>query len=248
MRIFRRILTALRFLTALPFFGKADAESPELGRSMAYFPLAGMFIGLILSCVYTVLSGTFSSLFTSVLLVVLWASLSGFLHLEGFVDAVDGFSASYDREKMLAVMKDHHCGAKGIIALVLLIILKVVLINEIFSPLRVTAFLLVPACGRWAMVCAAYFCPYARKTDGFGKAFVENCDLKEFILASLIFVFAAVIFLRTQVFVLMIPLLVFVILLMFWLRKRIGGVTGDILGALNETAEVLGLAAFLFVK
>jgi adenosylcobinamide-GDP ribazoletransferase len=248
MIIFRRVLAALRFLTALPVFGKGDTEPAELGRSMAYFPLAGMFIGLILSCAYFALSGILSSLFTSVLLVVLWACLSGFLHLEGFVDAVDGFSSGCEKDKILAVMKDHHCGAKGIIALVLLVALKIALVNEIFSPLRILAFLLVPAAGRWAMVCAAYFSPYARSTDGFGKAFVENCGLKEFILASAIFIAAGALLLKLQVFFLIVPLSVFVFIALSWLKMRIGGVTGDILGAINETCEILCLAAFLFVK
>jgi len=190
----------------------------------------------------------FSSLFISVLLVVLWAFLSGLLHLEGFVDAADGFSSGCDKEKVLEVMKDHHCGAKGIIALVLLIALKIALVNEVVIPLRIQALLLVPAAGRWSMVCAAYFCPYARQKDGFGKVFVENCGLREFILASIIFISAAFFILRSQAFVLVFVLSVFMFICILWLKKRIGGVTGDVLGGLNETAEVVSLAAFLFVK
>jgi adenosylcobinamide-GDP ribazoletransferase len=129
-----------------------------------------------------------------------------------------------------------------------LIVLKIALVNEIFPSLRIQALLLVPAAGRWSMVCAAYFCPYARQVDGFGKAFVENCGLRELVMATFIFISGTLIFMRLQFLVLIIPLLFFMFICFSWLKKRIGGVTGDVLGGLNETAEVVSLAAFLFVK
>ncbi|MDD5042900.1 MAG: adenosylcobinamide-GDP ribazoletransferase [Candidatus Omnitrophica bacterium] len=248
MIILKRILAAVTFLTVFPFSGKGEADPRELGKAMGFFPLAGLFIGLILACAYALSSLFFSPLFVSVLVIVLWAFLSGLLHLEGFVDAADGFSAGCGREKTLEIMKDHHCGAKGVILLVLLIVSKIAVFNETPDSLRIAALLLAPVAGRWAMVCAACLCPYARKTGGFGRVFVENCGKREFFLSSFIFVFTASFLLRLGVFIWIVPFLFFVFISLFWLNRRIGGVTGDILGALNEVSELVCLSFFLFMR
>jgi len=248
MSVIKSILVAIRFLTVLPLPDKGNTGPVELGRSMAYFPLVGISIGVILAGIYMVLAKLFSPLLIAVFLVILWAYFSGALHLEGFVDAVDGFSASKEKEKILEIMKDHHCGAKGVIALVFLIILKIALFSEIPDSVRIPALILIPAIGRWAMVCASSLCPYARKTQGFGKAFVENSGMKELAIASSILIAAGIILLRVKFVVLMIPVLIFTVLFFVYVNKKINGVTGDVLGAMNELAEVVSLGAFLLLR
>jgi len=248
MTVIKNIFIAIRFLTILPLPDKKVATPKELGRSMAYFPLIGIFIGLVLACANEILIKLVSPLLAAALLVILWAYLTGALHLDGFVDAADGFSASPDKEKILEVMKDHHCGAKGVIALVLLIIVKVALLNDIPGPVRFSSLILTPAIGRWVMVCAASLCPYARKAEGFGKAFVENSGTREVIIAGIILIAAGIILLRIRFFVLMIPVLIFTIFSFVYIKKKINGVTGDVLGAMNELAEVVSLAAFLLFR
>ena len=248
MIIIKRILIAIRFLTILPLTDKGAVLPKELGKSMTYFPLAGMFIGLILVCAYMILIRFLSPLLTVVLLVGIWAYFTGALHLEGFVDAADGFSASSDKEKILGVMKDHHVGAKGVIALVFLIILKIALLNDIPVPMLFYSLILAPALGRWAMVCAASICPYARQGEGFGKAFVENVGYKELVIASSVVAIAGIGLLWVKFVILIIPILFFTFLSCPYLKKKIGGVTGDVLGAMNELAEVISLGTFLLLR
>jgi adenosylcobinamide-GDP ribazoletransferase len=248
MTVIKNILIAIRFLTILPLPDKGATTPKELGRSMAYFPLVGMFIGLVLVCAYAMLIRFFSPFLTAVLVAGIWAYFTGTLHLEGFVDAADGFSASSDKEKILDVMKDPHCGAKGAIALVFLIMLKIALLSDIPAPIRISSLVLSPAIGRWVMVCVASLCPYARKTEGFGKAFVENSGIREVIIAGIILIAAGIILLRIKFFVLMIPVLIFTIFSFVYVNKKINGVTGDVLGAMNELAEVISLGAFLLLR
>jgi Cobalamin-5-phosphate synthase len=99
MTVIKSIFIAIRFLTILPLPDKKVTTPKELGRSMAYFPLIGIFIGLVLVCANEILIKLVSPLLTAILLVILWAYVTGALHLEGFVDAADGFSASRDKEK-----------------------------------------------------------------------------------------------------------------------------------------------------
>ena len=245
MIVIRRIFIAIRFLTILPLPDKKVIMLEELGRSMAYFPLVGTSIGLVLAYANELLAKVFSPLTTTVLLVILWAYITGMLHLEGFVDAVDGFSASRDKEKILEVMKDHHCGAKGVIALVLLLMAKVVLLNDIPGTVRFFPLVLTPAMGRWVVVCAASLCPYARKTQGLGKAFVENVGTRELVIASIILTAAGISVLHLKFLVLMIPVLLFAYFSCAYVKRKINGVTGDVLGAMNELAEVVALGSFI---
>jgi Cobalamin-5-phosphate synthase len=148
----------------------------------------------------------------------------------------------------LAIMKDHHCGAKGVIALVLLIIVKVALLNDIPGSVRFPSLILTPAIGRWVMVCAASLYPYARNTQGFGKAFVENSGTREVVIASSILIAAGLSLLRINFIVLMIPVLIFTVSSFVYVKRKINGVTGDVLGAMNELAEAISLAAFLLLR
>ena len=167
--------------------------------------------------------------------------------MEGFVDTIDGFSAGPDREKILLVMKDPNCGSKGVIALVLLIIFKITVLSEIPGIMIFPALLISPAISRWSMVCASTFCDYARIKGGLGKPFVENVGIRELIISSIILVIAGSFLLKLKFIIVIIAPSAFIIIAILYLNKKIKGITGDILGALNELSEVICLFSFLFL-
>lgn len=247
MKIIKRIIIAVTFLTIIPLPNNGVIQPKEFGKSMAYFPLVGMLIGALLIGVRLIFIKIFFPLTTAVLLIAFWACLTGFLHLEGFIDAVDGFSASSNKGKILEVMKDHHCGAKGVVAIVFLIIVKIVLFNDIADSLLTPALIITPAVSRWVMVTAS-LCPHARNEAGLGKSFVENSGSKEFVIASIILMIAGFSFMRIQFIVLMMPVLILTFLSLFYVMRKINGVTGDILGAMNELTEVMCLGTFVFLR
>ena len=242
------IIVAVRFLTILPLPGKGEVDSEGFGRSMSYFPLVGLFIGLILFAAHVALAKYISSLLTSVIIVGLWTRITGALHMEAFVDAADGFSAGPDRKRILSVMKDPNCGSKGAAALVFLIVFKIALLNDIPLNLIFPCLLLVPAISRWAMAAVAAFSDYARKEGGLGKSFVENVGMTEFIISTSLLILAGVLILQLKFFIVIIAPILFVIISFIFLKRRIGGVTGDVLGALNELVEVVGLSSFLVMS
>ncbi|MDD5724771.1 MAG: adenosylcobinamide-GDP ribazoletransferase [Candidatus Omnitrophica bacterium] len=247
MKEIKSFFTALKFLTIIPF-PKREEGPEELGRSMAYFSLAGLLLGLLLAALNTALQIFLPPLAVAVIVVWAWAFIGGFLHLEGFTDAADGFSAGPDKDKILMVMKDHHCGAKGVTALVFLVIAKVVFFNGVPLPFKSAALIFVPAAARWVMVCLASLSNYARDTEGFGKAFVENTGARELWVASVILAAAGIILLRFNFFFLFLPLAAITVLSVFYLKKKLGGVTGDVLGAASELAEVFCLGMFLLIR
>jgi adenosylcobinamide-GDP ribazoletransferase len=247
MNIIKRIITAVTFLTIMPLPNNGVIQPKEFGKSMAYFPLVGLLIGALLIGAQMVLIKIFSPLTTTVLLIAFWSCLTGFLHLEGFVDAIDGFSASSNKERILDVMKDHHCGAKGVVAIVFLIIVKIVLLSDIPAYLLTPALVLTPAVSRWVML-AASLCPHASNETGLGKTFVENSGSTEVVIASIILMIAGLSLLRIQFIVLMIPVLILVLLFLSYVIRKINGVTGDILGAMNELTEAACLGTFVLLR
>lgn len=247
MNIIKRIVTAITFLTIIPLPNNGIIQPKEFGKAVAYFPLVGMLIGTLLIGAYLVFIKIFSPLTTAALLITFWSCLTGFLHLEGFVNAVDGFSASANKEKILEVMIDHHCGAKGVVAIVFLIIVKIVLLKDVPDSLLMPALVITPAASRWTMV-AASLCPHARNETGLGKSFVENAGSTEVVIASIILMIAGLSLLRIPFIVLIMPVLILVLLILFYVMRRINGVTGDVLGAMNELTEVVCLGTFVFLR
>ncbi|MBS3921456.1 MAG: adenosylcobinamide-GDP ribazoletransferase, partial [Deltaproteobacteria bacterium] len=113
-------LRAISFLTILPVGKSLSFGEKELARSMAFFPLVGLVIGLLLALGYYLLS------FLLPKAIVLWLTI-GFLvfltrglHLDGFADTIDGLASGGSREKILEVMRDSRIGAFGVIGLILL--------------------------------------------------------------------------------------------------------------------------------
>jgi adenosylcobinamide-GDP ribazoletransferase len=245
-----RILTAFRLLTIIPLPGgtKTKFMPDDCAKSMAFFPLVGFVIGIGLFFLGTALSERVSPFTSATILVVFWGWISGALHLEGFIDAVDGFSASFNKDKILAVMKDVHCGAKGVVAIVFLIALKIVLVHDICVEGQWTALMIIPAVGRWAMVCAASMCSYAGETEGLGAMFIKDTGMKEFFFSTAILVLAGCCLLKWKILFLMLLPVVFLIVAIIYLKKKIRGVTGDVLGAINEITEVICLMSALLWK
>jgi len=246
-RILKKILIAIQFLTILPVNFKKKIEPNYYWQSMSYYSFVGLLIGSILFCVYLFLIKFISPLLTSVIIAALWARITGALHLEAFVDAVDGFSAATEKKRILAVMKDPNCGSKGATALFFLIAIKIALLNDIPRHNILPCLLLVPAIGRWSIVCAASLCNYAREEGGLAKEYVKNAGIKEFLISIIILLIAGFIILKIKFLIIFIIPAAFTFILIFYLKKKIGGVTGDLLGALNEVIEVITLSTFLLI-
>lgn len=234
MRVF---LTALRFLTRIPV-GEYPKDEKRLGKSMSYFPITGLILGGILILVNWGFSILLAPLVADALTIIALIILTGALHIDGFIDTIDGLAGGKTKEEILKIMRDSRVGAFGIIGIVSLIMLKLVLLHEMPLKIKKEAILLMPVMGRWAMVVASSLSVYARKGRGTGKAFVDYCGRKELIIASLITLIIVGGFLKILGLELFFFILALTLLLVRFISKRINGATGDTLGAVNEIIEV----------
>jgi len=240
--LWRQLRLAIGFLTRLPAGVPARVEPVEIGRCMALFPLVGLLIGGLLLAVEVGLAGLLLPRSVGdALLLALLALLTGALHLDGFADLCDGIGAGRDRATTLRIMKDSHIGAFGAVGLVLLVLVKYQALSAVPATIKLPALLLMPVAGRWAAVALAVTLPYLRGPEGTGSAFATHAGRRELLLATLILVAIATGLFQLAGLVLVAIAAGTAALFGLWIKYRLGGVTGDVLGAAVEVLEVVSL-------
>lgn len=242
----RGLLVAIGFLTRLPVPFSAFDDKRAQATSLAWYPAVGLLLGSLLLALAWALQAL-PPLVQATLLLVAWVGLTGALHLDGLADSADawvgGLGSNWDesRERTLAIMKDPRCGPAGVVALVLLLLLKFAAL----ASLPVTAWptlLLAPLLARMALVVAFIAVPYVRR-GGLGTALLDaprpGCWLGLLAGTSLCALAG-----WRGVLALAVAALVFGC----WRRaclRRLGGITGDTAGALVELVEAAVLLALV---
>ena len=235
--------TALQFLTVFPSPLRHDADNKACGESLPYFPLIGLLLGALLFGLHYGLSLIFPASLVNALLITVLVILTGAHHLDGLADTSDGVIAGTSREKRLAIMSDTRVGVFGIVSIFLLLLVKYVSLSA--AP-ALPALLLMPALSRWTMVSAIFIFPYAKST-GMGLAFKQGANWQRFAIATAIALIAAVALLKLWGLVLMAGLWLTVFGIASYAKSRLGGLTGDTYGAINELAEVLVLLILILI-
>jgi len=244
----RGFLIALTFLTRIPLPApKVEVTSDEFSQSYRYYPLVGLFIGLLLWLMATASSPYFPPLVLGALLLVAELMLTGGLHLDGFMDSMDGLLSARTPERILEIMKDSRIGAHACMALVGLLLLKFTLLASL-APAQFSILLVMPMLSRWVFQIGAIGFPYAR-LQGLGKGIHEKTHWMPFLVNGFLVLVAA--FYLTG-FTGLIAVGVCVITVTLWSYKissLLGGLTGDLYGAIIELSEVVCLlAAFPFLR
>ena len=225
---------ALQFLTLFPRPGWMQHSPNEVGRSAIFFPVVGLLLGLILVLVNFLLLAFASAGLLSVILVTLLAFMTRGLHLDGLGDTFDGLGAGGDRERVLNIMDDSHIGVFGLIAIVLVLFFKIHALESMDVD-RWRALLVAPILGRWAMVLLAYRSTAAKA--GLGSNLIEHLQTRHFVLATLLTMLLVAAIFRGNGVVMMAWVAIFTILSKSYFHRRLGGVTGDVFGAVEELSE-----------
>ena len=163
-------LAAFRFLTVIPLPLRREPTGEEVGRSLVYFPVVGLLIGLLLAGINWVLRLFMPDGIVNALLIVAMVLVSGALHIDGFIDTCDGLAGNKPPEERWKVMKDSRAGAFGIAGAVLLVLVKYAALSAVPVHLLAATLVLTPMVSRWAMVYAVWAYPYALES-GLGTVF-----------------------------------------------------------------------------
>lgn len=232
----RGFITALQFLTIIKIWPETTWTPANFTKSVPYFPLVGAVIGLVLAGFYELAYGWLPASILATMLVISSIVLTGGLHCDGFMDSIDGLFSGRSTDRMLEIMKDSRVGANGVVAFVCLTLLKWSIFFEASNVVLSQLLFAAPIAGRLAMVSVILVFPYARP-QGIGKAFADFSSVKLYGLSLCSGLFM---FIMLDWFVGLAALIGIILGLLFarFACGRLGGVTGDIYGAVTELTEL----------
>ncbi len=239
--VFRQFIIAVQFLTTIPIPGNYVHEEKDLGRSMIFYPIVGLLIGIVTSASYRLVSHFFIPAVSLAVVFVISILLTGGLHLDGFADMCDGFYAGKDKSGILSIMKDSHIGTMAVLGIFCLLLLKLVMMfSLLLKNSLIPAFLIVPVISRGLMALVAGLYPYAR-TDGTAKPFIENIGRMEMSGAAILVLAISYCVVGVAGIYVTLGTLVVAFVFLHCVKSKIGGITGDILGSVNEISEISAL-------
>lgn len=204
----------------------------------------GGIIGALTAGLYLVAGAYLPRSVMGVLLVALPLFITGGIHFDGLMDTCDGLFSGRSRERSLEIMRDSRVGSMGVMAGILNVMLRYSILVELPGAILPALLVGQAVTGRWVMTMALHFFPYARK-DGLGQGFTADKRIINIALGSLLALL--IIWLTTGAAGMLIALtaVVLSLLIAVWAARKLGGLTGDVYGALNEVAENIFLLLWL---
>lgn len=241
-------LTAVRFLTIIPISWRNQEDNRFFQSSLIWFPLIGLLIGSACALFVSFFIAVLPASLTAVFAMVLLAAISGCLHLDGLADSGDGLLCGRSRERALEIMRDSRTGAMGVIALVFLLLARYSALSSMAPAVLVSAVVLMPMAGRTAILITMAILPYARAGQGLGRLFYSP-DSRKAAIASLLFcVFVSLFYSVAIAFAILSAIVLTVSVFSFWCHRKLGGATGDTLGAVCELTELAVSIALVIVS
>lgn len=236
MKIF---LIALQFLTILPFNIKGKIEGEDFGRSLIYFPIVGLLLGLFLAGV-AYISAFLPPIVISILILAAGTVITGGIHLDGFADACDGFYGKRRKEDILKIMRDSRIGTMGAAGVVMLLLFKFAALSSIRLQDLWKVLIMTAVFARWSQAFACSASKYARD-DGKAKYFIEYAKKADILMGALFILILNWFLMGIKGVILFALLAAAIFLFIQYVKRKIGGMTGDTIGATNEIAEAAAL-------
>jgi len=239
----RYFLTALQFFTRIPV-NLHDFKIDDLNQSTRYFPLIGLLVGCVGALIFYAFH-QFLPLSLAVLIsMITTILLTGAFHEDGLADAVDGLGGGLTREQCLTIMVDSRIGSYGAIALIVALFTKHQALVEISASVIPTALLVGHALSRFCGVLVMATQDYA-KSDGKSKPLATKVSSQALWIAG-VFGLAPLYFLQPNQLFALVPVFFVWRWFSFKIKHKIGGYTGDCLGAMQQITEItfyIGLIA-----
>ena len=246
----RYFLTAVMFFTRIPIH-LSDFDEADLNKSTRFFPLVGIFVGAVGALVFW-LADILLPLEVAVLLsMAATILLTGAFHEDGLADAVDGLGGGWSKEQVLSIMVDSRIGSYGAIGLVMVLLTKFQALSYQTAALNPVSIVAGHALSRLCAVLVMFTQSYV-KAEGKAKPLATRLNISELIIATF-FGLLPIAFLPMKFLAALLPVAIVWLWISAKIKARIGGYTGDCLGAMQQLTEIafyLGLlaSAAFFVK
>lgn len=245
LRIF---FATLAFMSRLPvpYRWSQGLELDQYSRGIVVFPWVGMVLGTIAAAVFVLLAPWCGTPLAALFYVLALAALTGGFHLDGLADTCDGLFSARTRDKMLEIMRDSRLGTHGGLGLIVVLLAKVLVVNELalrgYSMLPV--LILASVVGRGAVALLMYRQRYARD-NGLGNIFIGKITLTQTIITLLTSAVLCAVLLPDGGLLAWLITTVVIALTGMAIKRTLRGQTGDTLGAAIELGEVIFLIALL---
>jgi adenosylcobinamide-GDP ribazoletransferase len=236
------LLTAVQFLTRLRV-PSAPYQPDSLARAVKLFPIVGLLIGSGSILIYFVLVSHLPLSIVALVIVLYLVLITGCLHEDGLADSADAFGGSWEREKVLVIMRDSRIGTYGAAALALSLIARILLIAALPRTQAAAWLIAGPVLGRWTILPLSFFLPAARdsdseRIDGQGARIARLTTRGSLIIGSVLTFLIVVALLRIRALVPLLASMGVALTTALYYNHRIGGVTGDCFGATTQVAEI----------
>lgn len=238
-------LSAVVFLTRIPCPSWVGGDPAHLARSTAYFPLVGVLVGLVGAAVYMLAAVAWTPLVAAALSTAATVWLTGAFHEDALADACDGFGGGWEKAQVLTIMKDSRIGSYGAVGLALTLVTKVAVLavlGEAGAVVAARALLVGHLLGRWSSLPLMWALPYVSQEGAKSRPFaasVTGARLAAGTLTAVGVTAAALAPLGAAAVVATLACAAGVTLLGGrYFRRRLGGMTGDCLGAANQLVEL----------
>ena len=250
--------TAVSYYTCIPVPSFLPHQESYLNQSSRYLPVIGWLVGTFSFFVFFFTGYVFSFSLSIVLSIAGSVLLTGAFHEDGFADVCDGFGGGWTKDRILEIMKDSRLGTYGTIGLILIIALKFLALQQLLSITGNSFFLLlllfiVPhTISRFTALSFIYTLQYVGKTD-YSKTqpIAENLNAKIFWIAALLTIIPLVLIIvlthKPLLILVVIPLYLQKLIMGGYFNRKIGGYTGDCLGAMQQIAEIICYLSFIVI-
>ncbi|CRY20129.1 adenosylcobinamide-GDP ribazoletransferase [Yersinia enterocolitica] len=245
----RLFLATLQFMTRIPVPERwtQGLALDNYERGIIGFPFIGLIVGVIGGVVFTLLAPWCGVPLAALGYVLALALVTGAFHLDGLADTCDGVFSARKREQMLEIMRDSRLGTNGGLALIFIVVAKVLVVSEL--ALRDAPMLLMltaaSVAGRTVIVLLMYRQRYAREGNGLGNIYIGKVTGKQTLITLAGGAILTLLLGQGAALLALVISMVVVALLTTYLRRRLGGQTGDTLGAAAEVGELIFLLALL---
>jgi adenosylcobinamide-GDP ribazoletransferase len=243
----RLFFSAVQFLTRLPV-PAGEFHADDLPRSLGFFPLIGLLLaagGLLVRFLAVPHWGNGIFVLAILLYLVL---ITGALHEDALADAADGFGGGWNKEQMLAIMRDSRIGSYGAIAIVFSLLGRFVLLTELPANRFVAYFAASLVLSRWTPLPLSFFLSPARTDSGQGSRVAGKISWVSLLIGTFLAFGIAAVFLHTAALWASLTAAVITLVTGLYYQKRLGGITGDCLGATIQLTEIGVYLAGLVVR
>lgn len=246
----RLFFVALQFFTRIPIPRWVGFDPQWLSQSSRYFPAVGLVVGAVAALVYALASALWPSVIAVLLSTCATIWLTGAFHEDGFADTCDGFGGGMTPERVLEIMKDSRIGAYGAIGVVLLLAIKCATLSFLMPRAAMVALLAAHPLSRLASTALIWCLDYV-KAEGKAKPLAQHMSTLEFAIAVLTVALplAALLWSGLLPWRALAIGMVAIVAVAAWMARlfvrRIGGYTGDCLGAVQQASEVAFYLAVL---